>query len=140
FDLFYQGDRSGEHLDGGLGIGLTLVKRLVEMHGGSIQVSSPGVGLGCEFVVRLPLVAAEAAAIPARTAPAPPPRSWRILVADDNRDSADAMAMLLGLGGNDVRVAYDGEAALKLAEEFRPEVLLLDIGMPRLDGHQLAHR
>ncbi len=139
FDLFYQADRSPDHSRGGLGLGLTLVKQLVEMHGGSIAVASDGPDRGSRFTIRLPAQAASTPAPePARPDATPAARPRRILVADDNRDSADSMAMLLRLGGNEVVVAYDGEEAVRSAEEFRPDVLLLDIGMPRLNGYEVA--
>ncbi len=138
FDLFYQAG-GGSSPGGGLGIGLTLVQRLVEMHGGTIAATSEGAGQGSEFVVRLPLATARPG--PAATTAAPPPlRPMRMLVADDNRDSADSMALLLRLDGNEVHVAYDGEEALRVAARERPEVLLLDLGMPRLNGLEVAER
>jgi len=140
FDLFYQVDRSMGRAQGGLGIGLTLVKRLVEMHGGRIEAKSDGPGTGSRFEVRIPLFSSD----PKKGKPESPenrlPRPMRILIADDNRDSAHSMARLLRWSGNEVEVAYDGEEALHLAQTKRPEVLLLDIGMPRLDGYRLAER
>jgi signal transduction histidine kinase len=141
FDLFYQADRSMGRVHGGLGIGLTLVKRLVEMHGGRIEARSEGLGFGSCFEVQLPLFE-RGERISGRD-PVPDghlARPVRILIADDNRDSAHSMARLLRRDGNEVLIAYDGEEALRLAEAERPEVLLLDIGMPRLDGYQLAER
>ena len=140
FDLFYQADRSMGRAQGGLGIGLTLVKRLVEMHGGRIEAKSDGVGTGSRFEVRVPLFASNLERQRGELPESRLTRSIRILIADDNRDSANSMARLLRWGGNQVEVAYDGEAAFRLAEASRPEVLLLDIGMPRLDGYQLAGR
>jgi CheY-like chemotaxis protein len=135
FDMFAQFDRS-EQAVGGLGIGLTLVKQLVELHGGTVAAHSDGPGCGCEFTVRLPLA-------PEESEPAPPPASSggrRILVADDNTDAAQALALLLELSGHEVRTAADGEAALSVAAEFTPEIVLLDIGMPVLDGLETAYR
>src|SRR5207244_978658 len=133
---------------GGLGIGLTLARRLVAMHGGSIDVSSEGSGKGSEFRVRLPL-----AASPETVAPEAPPEDGdrsaaiirrglpdRILVADDVEDSADSLALVLRTYGAEVRIAHDGEQALELAASFRPRAVLLDIGMPRLNGYEVAAR
>jgi CheY-like chemotaxis protein len=137
--MFIQIDRSLAKSQGGLGIGLTLVKRLLEMHGGSIEARSDGLGTGCEFVVRLPVVIA---APPRRhgEGKAAPPASdaarQRILVVDDNRDSAVTLAKVLALLGNAVETAHDGVEALAIAERFRPQVVLLDIGMPRLNGYE----
>lgn len=146
FELFTQGEWSADHAQGGMGIGLALVRRLVELHGGTISASSPGPGQGSEFVVRLPALPGP----PAGTGgPRPegcePPGSGnpgragrRILIVDDNVDTAESLGMLLGLEGHVVRVAHDGPSALRAAEEFRPEVVLLDIGLPRMDGYQVA--
>jgi CheY-like chemotaxis protein len=125
-----------------LGIGLTLVKRLVEMHGGQVEARSEGLGKGAEFVVRLPTVAGaeEPAAAGRDDQPAAPNSSLRILIVDDNRDGADSLAMLLRLMGNDTRTAYDGQEGVTLAGAFRPDVLLLDIGLPKLNGHEACRR
>ncbi len=140
FEMFTQVDRSLEKAQGGLGIGLTLVKRLVEMHGGTVEARSEGPGHGSEFIARLPIV-------PARKTPrraqndsvrAQPHLSCRILVADDNRDAAESMSMLLRMMGNDVRTVHDGAQAVEEASAFRPDVVLLDIGMPRLNGYDVA--
>jgi CheY-like chemotaxis protein len=142
FDMFTQVDRSLERSQGGLGIGLTLVSRLVAMHGGTVEAHSEGAGRGSELVVRLPLAEAakeEAPAAETREA-APPVRARRILVVDDNRDSADTLGMLLGLQGHDVRTCYDGLTAIDVARTFRPEVALLDIGLPGLNGYEAARR
>jgi PAS domain S-box-containing protein len=143
FDPFVQAERRLDRSVGGVGIGLTLVKRLVESHGGTVEARSPGPGKGSEFLVRLPYIdrpkRPRPAAAPTKDrASAGPP--LRILVADDNPDSADALAMLLEMGGDEVRVAYDGVAVLTAAEGVRPDVLLLDIGMPGMDGHEVARR
>ena len=139
FDLFYQADRKLEHTQGGLGIGLTLVKQLIELHGGSIEATSAGPGHGSTFQVRLPLREDAKDAEP-RENRAQALQPVRIVVADDNHDSADSMAMLLRIGGHDVRTAYDGEEVVSIADTFRPEVLLLDIGMPRLNGYEVAEQ
>jgi signal transduction histidine kinase/CheY-like chemotaxis protein len=143
FDLFTQVDRALERAQGGLGIGLTLVKRLVEMHGGSVEARSEGPGAGSEFEMRLPLVVKPARAHqPAheQAAGVPLTSSLRILIVDDNNDSALTQAMFLQLTGNDVRVAYDGMEALTIASEFRPDVVLLDIGLPRMNGYDVARQ
>ena len=143
FELFVQGERRMERSAGGVGVGLALVKKLVEMHGGSVHVFSAGLGRGSEFVVRLPLVdIAPRATAPHTTRESRPAgkRSLRILVVDDNVDAADGLKMLLELSQEQVRVAYDGESALKIARDFRPQVVLLDVGMPRMDGYEIARR
>ncbi|HJZ91163.1 MAG TPA: CheR family methyltransferase [Gemmataceae bacterium] len=139
FDLFSQADQSLDRAQGGLGIGLTLVKRLVERHGGTVEARSEGPGKGSEFVVRLPLD--PGAVLPQRgprpTEPAAA-RRLRILVVDDNVDSADSLALLLGIWEHDVVTANDGPSALEVAQAFRPEVVFLDIGLPRMNGYQVA--
>jgi signal transduction histidine kinase/ActR/RegA family two-component response regulator len=142
FEPFTQIDQSLARSQGGLGIGLSLAKRLVEMHGGTLSGFSAGLGRGSEFVVRLPALAAAPAPEPARVAPkesAPVP-ARRILVADDNRDSADSFARLFALGGHQVETAYDGPEAVDAAERFRPDVIFLDIGMPRLNGYEVCRQ
>lgn len=142
FDMFYQADRSLERAQGGLGIGLTLVQRLVELHGGRVQAHSDGIGHGSEFVVHLPVSTSRTEeSLPAElTGDAEERASRRILVVDDNRDSADGLALLLELGGDEVRTAYDGLAALEAAAQFLPEAVLMDIGMPSLNGYDAARR
>lgn len=142
FDLFYQADQTLDRSRGGLGIGLSLVKSLVEMHGGTVQAFSAGSGLGSEFVVALPLLVMETPeATPAAGGSAPPVgRRLRVLVVDDNRDSAESMAFLLRQLGHDVATAHDGHQGLQLALSERPDVLLLDIGLPGLDGYQLCRQ
>jgi PAS domain S-box-containing protein len=143
FDMFSQVGRSIERATGGLGIGLALVKGLVEMHDGTVTAASEGQGKGTTFTVKLPALgdhAEPAAAVPSdggQTAAGP---RRRILVVDDNRDSAKSMATLLKLLGNEVRTAHDGVEALEAAEEFRPQVILMDVGMPRLDGYEATRR
>jgi PAS domain S-box-containing protein len=144
FDLFTQGDCTLERAQGGLGIGLTLVKTLVEMHRGSVTAASAGPGHGSEFTVRLPACAD----VPSLThaAAADPPDatagdgSLHVLVVEDSRDAADSLAMLLQLWGHQVRVARDGLSGLKAARSFRPQVVFLDIGLPGLDGYEVARR
>lgn len=144
FDLFVQVDHAAARSQGGLGIGLTLVKNLVEMHGGAVEARSAGLGKGSEFVVRLPLVAGERrqADEPADGGAQEQVRSsgHRLLVVDDNEDAADSLAMLLSLQGHEVRVAHDGPAALALAPAYRPDMVFLDIGMPGMDGYEVARR
>ncbi len=142
FDLFVQVDRSLGRAQGGLGIGLALVRSLVEMHGGRITARSDGPGKGSEFIVRLP-VSVEAPAEQSATGPAVSPEpqaSRRVLVVDDNRDGAETLATLLRATGHEVRVAYDGPTALAEAHTFRPDVVLCDIGMPGMDGYEVARR
>ncbi len=143
FDMFAQVDRSIERTTGGLGIGLALVKGLVEMHGGTVMAESPGTGKGSRFTVQLPALETHLERVaedePERT-PATDDRGWRILVVDDNQDSARSMSRVLKLRGNEVRTAYDGLESLEAAEEFRPEVILMDVGMPRLNGYEAVRR
>ena len=142
FDMFTQVTQSVERSQGGLGIGLTLVKRLVELHGGTVEARSAGPGRGSEFLVRLP--EHPEAAMPMRVAALPEAATMaagrRILVADDNRDAADSLAFMLRLAGHEVRIAYDGQQAVDMAEAFRPALALIDIGMPRLNGYETARR
>jgi signal transduction histidine kinase/ActR/RegA family two-component response regulator len=139
FEPFTQLDRSLERARGGLGIGLALAKRLVEMHGGAIEAHSAGSGQGSRFVVRLPLsVQQTAAQAEALSVPVPARGRNRILVADDNYDSATSLSILLNDAGYDVRTAGDGVQALETAAQFRPDIVLLDIGMPKLNGYEVA--
>jgi len=138
FEMFAQVDRAPERVAGGLGIGLALVKRLVEMHDGRVDACSDGEGRGSTFRVTLPLVPAPSGAVPPTPAPMQRPPSRRIVVADDNRDSADSMAALLRMSGHEASVAYDGAEAVALSAQIRPDAVLLDLGMPRLDGHEAA--
>jgi PAS domain S-box-containing protein len=141
FDMFTQIDRSLERSQGGLGIGLTLVKRLVEMHGGTVEARSAGEGHGSEFIVRLPALAQ-----PSSELVTPPPiaaepvQGRRILVVDDNRDAATSLSMLLQITGNETYMAHDGAEALEAAQEHRPEVMLLDLGLPIMNGYEVCRR
>jgi CheY-like chemotaxis protein/two-component sensor histidine kinase len=145
FDRFMQADRSAARSRGGMGIGLTLVRTLVEMHGGSVSAASAGPGQGSEFVVRLPLRKDDHSWVAADKAPdlssmrAHPPRR-RILIVDDNRDTAASLGLLLRLEGHEVHIAHDGAAALQAAEADRPDIVFLDIGMPGMDGYEVARR
>ncbi len=141
FDLFVQLDRKEESVQSGLGVGLTLVKRLVEMHDGSVEVRSGGLGHGAEFRVTLPCASETELAPPTAVEehqPAPPPRS--VLVVDDNVDAADTLALVLELGGARVRVAYSGPDALRAFDEETISVAFVDIGMPGMDGYEVARR
>ena len=139
FDLFARVDQSLER-QGGLGIGLTLVRQLVELHGGTIEARSEGLGHGSEFILRLPVVVATVE----RPAPAAEPGTrgpaLRILVADDNQDAAESLVMVLQLEGHDVHSVFDGDAAIAAIEELRPDVALVDIGMPGANGYEVARR
>ena len=138
FDMFMQVDRTSEQSQAGLGIGLTLVKRLTEMHGGSIEAKSAGEGQGSEFVVRLPVLCKPPVTSPSdRPVESRPER--RILIVDDSRDS-ESLAMLLEITGNKTYMAHDGVEAMEAIEKYRPEVALLDIGLPKLDGHEVCRR
>ena len=141
--MFTQVHSRSERAQGGLGIGLALVRRLTEMHGGSVTVHSEGAGRGAEFVVRLPVMAPQVAGLSSQkresgTIPQIDPQ--RILVADDNHDAAEALSLQLRLAGHEVRTAHDGVEALALAEAFEPDIVLLDLGMPKMDGYEVARR
>jgi two-component system, sensor histidine kinase len=142
FDLFMQSREAVKRADGGLGIGLALVRELAELHGGSVGAHSDGLGRGSEFVVRLPLAQAPQCAEPCPqacdTGTEAKHARRRVLIADDNVDSASSLLMLLELEGHDVRVAHDGPSALALARSFQPQVAIRDIGLPGMDGHALA--
>jgi CheY-like chemotaxis protein len=141
FDLFIQVERTIDRAQGGLGIGLALVRRLVEMHNGTVEAHSDGTDCGSEFVVRLPVIPeTEASLVEAATASSAAASSSgrRVLVVDDNRDSARTMTLLLRKMGNDVATAYDGAEAVEAAAKFQPDVVLLDIGLPTLDGYEAA--
>src|SRR5262249_11685351 len=140
FDMFSQVDRSIERSTGGLGIGLALVKGLVEMHGGHVKAESEGEGRGSTFTVTLPAAVDRAAPAPSTTATSKAAAGRRILVVDDNQDGADSLATMLRLLGNEVQTARDGVAAVEVAGQFRPEVILMDVGMPRLNGLEATRR
>jgi CheY-like chemotaxis protein len=141
FELFTQGERTLDRSQGGLGIGLTLVRRIVEMHGGAVEALSDGAGQGSEFIVRLPAIELKARAATApKAAQAASSQVLRILVVDDNVDAAESIAMLLSLDGHEVRSVHDGRRALDLAAEFLPDLVLLDIGLPGMDGYEVARR
>jgi PAS domain S-box-containing protein len=140
FDLFMQDDQTARRAPGGLGIGLALARRLVEMHGGVIDATSPGVGRGSTFTIWLPLSTVDRPGTEAAPEVAPVTVARRVVVIDDNRDAADAAAMFVEGLGNDVRVAYDGESGIGLARSFRPDVVLLDLGMEGLDGFETCRR
>ena len=142
FDSFTQEGDALHRSAGGLGIGLTLVKGLVELHAGSVEARSEGKGLGSEFIVRLPLsTASHPGEVPEARRNAPSTTNWhRILVVDDNKDSATSLSMMLNFMGHDTRTANDGLRGLEVAETFRPDVCLMDIGMPNLNGFEMAQR
>jgi PAS domain S-box-containing protein len=144
FELFVQADHTTTKAQGGLGIGLTLVKNLVGLHGGTVEARSAGLGKGSEFVVRLPLMARPmpqsvngAVAEPNQDRPT---SGHRLLVVDDNHDAANSLSLLLRLQGHEVRVAHDGPSALEVAVMFRPDLIFLDLGMPGMDGYEVARR
>jgi PAS domain S-box-containing protein len=141
FDLFTQAERSLDRSQGGLGIGLSLVQRLVEMHGGRVEVYS-ALGKGSEFIVRLPMMVTPAMEplLTVKESAEPTASSLRVLVVDDNVDAAQSLGLLLEESGHDVQTAYDGPTALKIALDFRPNVVLLDIGLPGIDGFEVAKR
>jgi CheY-like chemotaxis protein/two-component sensor histidine kinase len=142
FELFAQVDRSLEKSQGGLGIGLTLVKQLVELHSGKVEAKSSGSGQGSEFSVRLPILTTiQVAKVDAGNQNGDMKKtSLRVLVVDDNRDGADSLAMMLRLMGNETRTAYDGEEALALASRFLPDAILLDLGLPKVNGYDVCRR
>ena len=140
FEMFTQIGSPASHSRGGLGIGLSLVKGLVALHGGTIEARSEGPGRGSEFRVRLPTRLPRPADSAAPASPAQDRRKLKILVVDDNRDAASSLSMLLELMGHEVRIGYDGEKAVQLAEAFRPQLVLLDLGMPKVDGYEACRR
>jgi PAS domain S-box-containing protein len=143
FEIFSQVDRPIERSTGGLGIGLALVKGLVEMHGGTVEAASPGEGQGSTFTVKLPVLRSRtepSCGTPGEGRPDAAESARRILVVDDSQDSATSMALMLELLGNEVRTAHDGLEAMAIAEQFRPQVILMDIGMPKLNGYEATRR
>jgi len=143
FELFWQGERTPDRAQGGLGIGLSLVRSLVEIHGGSVRGSSDTQGGGTEFEIRLPVLTAETDGTGVRAAEPTEEESGalrRILVVDDKRDAAESMAMLLRLRGHQVMVAHDAREALEIAAVTWPSVVLLDIGLPEIDGYEVCRR
>ncbi|MBA2355983.1 MAG: response regulator, partial [Acidobacteria bacterium] len=141
FDLFVQGQAAATRSPSGLGVGLTLVRNLVDMHGGTVEARSAGVGAGAEFTIRLPLITqdreewtevGDTAHVPLT--------SHRILIVDDNTDAAGSLAVLLRMQGHEVRVAYNGISALDTARVYMPALIFLDIGMPEMDGYEVARR
>ena len=142
FNMFSQVHSNTDRSEGGLGIGLSLAKGLIELHGGTIEASSAGLGCGSEFTVRLPR-RTSTGKLQNTAAPAPfprPPRQRRILIADDNRDSAETLAALLRMEGHEVTSVHDGPVALSVFGELKPDVALLDIGMPGLTGYEVARK
>lgn len=145
FEMFVQGERTPDRTQGGLGIGLALVRSLVQLHGGSVALESPGQGQGSTFTVTLPRCAARGAVAVSRasastTAPARSGRAMKVMVVDDNVDAAEALAMYVAAAGHEVIIEHDPFAALARAAAFAPDACLLDIGLPRMDGHELARR
>jgi CheY-like chemotaxis protein len=142
FEMFVQGARGSDRSAGGLGLGLSLVRTLVTLHGGSVSAHSEGIGRGSEFTVRLPAASPDEAPIPAPPrAPLTPlvrERGQRILVVDDNRDGAGMISDVLGNAGYAVQVAHDPSVALSVADAFRPQIAILDIGLPVMDGYALG--
>lgn len=141
FELFVQSEQTLDRAQGGLGIGLTLVKRLVEMHGGVVAAQSAGPGQGSEFMVRLPALTQGAPQNNGHAANgAMPSGRLRVLVVDDNTDAADSLAMLLRMHGHEVRTAHEGQTALQAVDGFVPQIVFLDIGLPDMDGYEVARR
>jgi len=141
FELFKQVERSLDRSQGGLGIGLTLVHKLIGMHGGRVEAFSSGLNQGSEFIVYLPMgQAEEAPSHSTKVCPAMHSSRRRVLIVDDNTDAAHSLALLMESGGHEARLCYDGPSALSEAQNFLPEVVLLDIGLPGLDGLEVARR
>lgn len=142
FDLFAQADRALHRAQGGLGIGLALVRRLVELHGGQVEAHSAGTGHGSEFIVRLPLPAEPKLTQHngSHAPPAPGVRPLRVLIVDDSEDTAESLAMILRLANHEVHIAHDGPGALVIAQATPHDIVLLDIGLPGMDGYEVARR
>jgi CheY-like chemotaxis protein len=136
FDLFTQAERSSGRSPGGLGVGLFVCKTLLGMHGGDISCRSEGVGRGSTFVIRLPL--ADAGSVHPESVAHPHAGGHRILVVDDNTDSADTLVLLLRSSGYDARAVYSGEDALHVAQDYEPDIVILDIGLPQMSGYEVA--
>ena len=140
FEMFTQVDRTLDRARGGLGIGLSLVRRLAELHGGTVTAQSDGVGRGSTFTVALPLATSASIATSSHCEVAHKPPRVRVLVVDDNKDVADGLAALLEFDKHEIRIAYDGASAIEAAAQFTPDVVFCDIGMPGMSGHELAAR
>ncbi|HEX7450357.1 MAG TPA: PAS domain S-box protein [Pirellulales bacterium] len=140
FDLFTQAPRSIDRSQGGLGVGLTVVRRIVDLHHGSVEAISGGLGQGSEFVVRLPLMPPQDPSAATDQPAAQPARQWRVLVVDDNQDAAETAALLLRRAGHEVRTAYSGGQAVEAALADPPDAILLDLGLPEIDGYEVARR
>jgi len=142
FDRFVQSQRTIDRSDGGLGLGLSIVRSLVELHDGSVAVRSEGIGRGSEFEVRLPAceAAPEASNVATHASASETPESRRILIVDDNSDAAEMLADALAVMGHQTRVAFDGPSGLDAAAGFEPDIAFLDIGLPAMDGYELARR
>jgi CheY-like chemotaxis protein len=139
FDVFTQGDRSLDRTRGGLGLGLAVVRGLIELHGGRIEAASGGPGQGAEFTVYLPTEAEPTALTPARSEPIPRRgQRLRILIVEDNRDAATSLSLLLQTVGHEVKVAYTGPEGVSLGESWQPDLVLCDIGLPGMDGYGVA--
>lgn len=139
FDLFTQAERTLDRSQGGLGIGLSLVQKLVELHGGTVEAHSAGLGQGSAFIVRLPALSSSEESIIAGIETAKQPaQTSRVLVVDDNMDAADMLVMMLQMFGHEVQAAYTGQSALEMAVEYKPDVVLLDIGLPDMNGYEVA--
>jgi CheY-like chemotaxis protein/anti-sigma regulatory factor (Ser/Thr protein kinase) len=139
FDPFVQSERALDRTEGGLGIGLSIVKGLIEMHGGSVNAASEGPGCGSTFTIRLPRISLPEAVEQPQRPPGPAVRR-RVLIVDDNVDAADSLAMLLKAEGHEAETAYSASSALEAIERLRPEIVLLDVGLPQIDGYEIARR
>ncbi|WP_020470469.1 ATP-binding response regulator [Zavarzinella formosa] len=140
FDVFVQVDTSWQRAQGGMGIGLSLVKEFVELHGGRVEAISDGIGYGSEFIVRLPMAVSPALELNTRPGSTLSASPRRVLIVDDNRDAAESLGMMLGILGHEICTAWDGAGGVAAADEFRPDVILMDIGMPQMDGYEAARR